>query len=159
LFRYFDRAFESMGEQLGAEPLVVPTLIPSTVLAKCNYFRSFPHNVTFTAHLREDAALIDDFRQLHQERDSLDNLALAAMEIPEACLTPALCYHIYYLNQNRTLTSPRVYGVCGKCFRYESTTLHGLERLWDFTMREVVFLGTAEEVLAKREKGIELMSE
>jgi seryl-tRNA synthetase len=42
----------------------------------------------------------------------------------------------------------------GKCFRYESTNLSGLERLWDFTMREVVFLGTAERVAQRRQDAI-----
>ena len=159
LFRYFDRVFEEMGLKLGAQRLIAPTLIPSTVLAKCNYFRSFPHNVTFAAHLREDAGRIDEFRQRHQDRDSLDDRSLFDMETPEACLTPALCYHVYHLNQGRGLgPGVKVYGLCGKCFRYESTSMRGLQRLWDFTMREVVFLGSADEVLEKREQGIELMA-
>src|SRR5262249_54180751 len=44
LFRYFDRAFETFGRAWGAEPLLTPTLIPTRVLAKCDYFRSFPHS-------------------------------------------------------------------------------------------------------------------
>ncbi|HZU38420.1 MAG TPA: aminoacyl--tRNA ligase-related protein, partial [Gemmataceae bacterium] len=50
------------------------------------------------------------------------------------------------------------YGVCGKCFRYESSNMQGLRRLWDFTMREIVFLGDRDGVLKRRERGIELMS-
>ena len=49
------------------------------------------------------------------------------------------------------------YGVCGKCFRYESSNMADLRRLWDFTMREVVFLGGREEVLERRERSIEMM--
>ena len=158
LFHYFDRVFEEMGEKLGASELIAPTLIPSEVLGKCNYFRSFPHNVTFAAHLQEDADRIEQFRQRHQDRDSLDDLSLFEMETPEACLTPALCYHVYHLHQGQALGSQvKVFGLCGKCFRYESTSMRGLQRLWDFTMREVVFIGSASDVLEKREQGIELM--
>ena len=29
----------------------------------------------------------------------------------------------------------------GHCFRYESRNIRGLERLWDFTMREIIYCG------------------
>jgi seryl-tRNA synthetase len=51
------------------------------------------------------------------------------------------------------------YGVCGKCFRYEASNLRDLRRLWDFTMREVVFLGGREQVLEKRARGVDLVGE
>jgi seryl-tRNA synthetase len=47
----------------------------------------------------------------------------------------------------------------GKCFRYESTNITGLDRLWDFTMREIVLVGTDDEVSQRRMKGIELVKE
>src|SRR5205807_9531888 len=86
--------------------------------------------------------------------------ALADMVTPEACLSPAVCYHVYHLNRGRTIPgSGLAFGVCGKCFRYESSNMAGLRRLWDFTMREVVFLGDREGVLQHRERSIELMGQ
>ena len=160
LFQYFDRVFEAFGNPWRAEPVRTPTLITSQVLSKCDYFRSFPQNVTFASHLREDAQLIDAFRARHQHADDVDDQALADMDRPEACLSPAVCYHVYHLNENRTVpASGLVYGICGKCFRYESSNISDLRRLWDFTMREVVFLGDREGVLAHRERSIEMMSD
>jgi seryl-tRNA synthetase len=52
-----------------------------------------------------------------------------------------------------------VHGICGKCFRYESSNIKDLRRLWDFTIREVVFMGAREEVLAARDRSIEMMSD
>lgn len=159
LFRYFDRAFEEYGRAWRAEPLLTPTLIPTRVLAQCDYFRSFPHNVTFACHLFEDASRIEGFRARHQEREELDDRALADMQTPEACLSPAVCYHVYHLNRGRVIPVEGLsYAICGKCFRYESSNMSGLRRLWDFTMREVVFLGDREEVLGRRQRGIELFS-
>ncbi len=160
LFDYFDRVFEAFGDPWRAEPLRTPTLIPSPVLSRCDYFRSFPHNVTFAAHLREESKLIDAFRARHQDANDVDELALADMDKPEACLSPAVCYHVYHMHQNQSVPAAGlVYGICGKCFRYESSNLTDLRRLWDFTMREVVFLGDREYVLAQREISIEMMSE
>lgn len=158
LFRYFDRVFEGFGAAWKTRPLLTPTLIPSRTLSKCDYFRSFPHNVTFTCHLHEDAETIERFRAAHQNREDLEPGALSSMATPEACLSPAVCYHAYHLNRDRTIpASGLVYGVCGKCFRYESSNISDLRRLWDFTMREVVFLGNRESVLREREVSIEKM--
>lgn len=142
LFRYFDRVFEGFGAPWRATPLMTPTLIPDGVLARCDYFRSFPQYVTFASHLREEVQVIDGFRARHQTAATVDDQALADMERPEACLSPAVCYHVYHLYQNRTVPAfGTIYGICGKCFRFESSNLSDLRRLWDFTMREVVFLG------------------
>jgi seryl-tRNA synthetase len=159
LFRYFDRAFEKLGGHWKARPLLTPTLIPTRVLAKCDYFRSFPHNVTFACHLPEDAETVADFRSRHQDREELDEQALGDMQTPQACLSPAVCYHVYHLYQGQTLpASGVVHGICGKCFRYESSNLSDLRRLWDFTMREVVFLGDRDAVLHRRDVGTDLVA-
>jgi seryl-tRNA synthetase len=159
LFNYFDRVFEDFGQPWQADPLLTPTLIPSRTLSRCDYFRSFPHNVTFASHLREDAQVIDAFRARHQTVEDLDDHALGDMERPEACLSPAVCYHVYHLHENQTLPAAGInYGICGKCFRYESSNLRDLRRLWDFTMREVVFLGSRDDVLAKRAVSMDMMA-
>jgi seryl-tRNA synthetase len=154
LYRYFDRVFEELGALWRAEPVLTPTLIPIQALAKCDYLRSFPHNVTFACHLHEDPSRVDDFRTRHVDREELDDKAFADMRSPEACLSPAVCYHTYHMHQGQTLPAEgAVYGVCGRCFRYESTNLSDLRRLWDFTMREIVFLGARDLVLRERERG------
>jgi seryl-tRNA synthetase len=158
LFDYFDRVFAKFGERWSAVPIRVPTLIPSSTLSRCDYFRSFPHNVTFAAHLREETKVIEDFRARHQSVDDLDAEALRDMEPPSACLSPAVCYHLYHLHENETLPAAGlVYGICGKCFRYESSNMADLRRLWDFTMREIVFLGARTHMLERRDETIEMM--
>ena len=155
LFRYFDRTFAELGDAWDARALLTPTLIPTRVLSRCDYFRSFPQNVTFASHLHEDLGVIDAFRARHDGRDDLDERAVGDMATPEACLSPAVCYHVYHLHQNQTIPSAgTAHAVCGKCFRYEAGNTSDLRRLWDFTMREVVFMGAREDVLREREAGI-----
>jgi hypothetical protein len=156
LFEYFDRSFEAFGAAWKPKRFQAPTLIPTEVLAKCDYFRSFPHNVTYACHLPEDPARIEDFRKRHHDRETLDDKALGDMVPPEVCLSPAVCYHVYYANRDRVVPAEVLaYTVIGKCFRYESKNMRDLRRLWDFTMREVVFIGTREQVLEERQKGID----
>lgn len=159
LFRYFDRCFESFGQPWKASPLMTPTLISDRVLALCDYFRSFPQYVTFASHLREEVEVIDNFRARHDTAGEIDSAALADMARPEACLSPAVCYHVYHLNQNRTVPDfGLTYGICGKCFRFESSNISDMRRLWDFTMREVVFLGARDPLLKAREQSIDMMA-
>ena len=131
-----------------------------TFTAAAENVSSIPQNVTFASHLREDLEVIDAFRARHEALDHLDDRALADMVTPEVCLSPAVCYHIYHLHQNRTLPSAgTAHGVCGSCFRYEAGNTSDLRRLWDFTMREVVFMGTREDVLQRRTTAIQKVAD
>lgn len=155
LFEYFDRRFAEFGRAWNPERMRAPTLIPTDVLSRCDYFRSFPHIVTFATHLPEDPRRVDDFRQRHDQRETLDDQAIGDMVTPSACLSPAVCYHAYYANRGRALDGVLAYSMIGKCFRYESSNTRDLRRMWDFTMRELVFLGDRDGVLGERSKGVE----
>jgi seryl-tRNA synthetase len=70
----------------------------------------------------------------------------------QTLLSPAVCYHLYFSLADKPLPGGRVVATAvGNCFRYESTNLTSLERLWNFTMREVIFVGDKDFVLDNRE--------
>src|SRR5262249_13163036 len=74
----------------------------------------------------------------------------------EACLAPAVCYHTYHSFEGQQIDpAGSVVTAAGRCFRYESTNLTGLERLGHFTMRQLVFLGTAELAAAQRRAAVD----
>jgi len=67
-------------------------------------------------------------------------------------LAPAVCYHAYPEWEGKTLGSePTLLTAVGRCYRYEGGNHIPLERLWDFTMREIIVLGTREQVEAQRQ--------
>ncbi|HYC52090.1 MAG TPA: hypothetical protein VEB19_13330 [Gemmatimonadaceae bacterium] len=59
--------------------------------------------------------------------------------------SPAACYHRYAALAGTTLTNSVVLGVHARCRRVEADP-RPLERATEFTMREVVVLGTAQDV-------------
>ena len=139
---------------------VYPTLIPAKTLGRCGYFSSFPQSVSMVTHLVEDYDRIEHFRQANANTTDLTVPDVTAFTTPEACLSPAVCYHCYRSLEGQTLKNDaNVVTTVGKCFRYESTNITGLDRLWDFTMREVIFVGTEEQVSTRRQKGIDLVME
>jgi seryl-tRNA synthetase len=155
--RAVDASCKQIGiAQFGAAEETYPTLIPASALGRCGYFSSFPQSVSMVTHLVEDIDAIEHFRQANTNVEQLTVPDARAFATPEACLSPAVCYHCYRsLEGESLLTGPRVVTTVGKCFRYESTNMTGLDRLWDFTMREVIFVGTGHEVMTRRHFGID----
>ena len=62
-------------------------------------------------------------------------------------LSPAVCYHAYPEWSGRTLgDTPTLLTARGQCYRYEDGNHVPLERLWEFTMREIIVIGTRQQV-------------
>jgi hypothetical protein len=149
---YFESKFRWLAGTFDARPYRFPTLIPAKYLGRINYFHSFPHYLTFATHLREDLDVIDAFSQ----SASYDEHGLVASHESfaqiQALLSPAVCYHLYFSLADKPLPGGKVIATAeGHCFRYESTNLVSLERLWDFTLWEVIFVGSKDFVLQHRE--------
>jgi seryl-tRNA synthetase len=152
LINYFEDRFLELADSFGAQPYRFPTLIPARYLDKVNYFSAFPHSLTFATHLRTDLDAIDHFAaQAACDEGGLNTPAEDFARV-ETLLSPAVCYHLYFALAGKPLPGGQVTATSvGNCFRYESSNLVSLERLWNFTMREVIFVGSKEFVLANRE--------
>ena len=158
LIAFFDGQFTELADSFGATSYRFPTLIPARYLERVNYFRAFPHSLTFVTHLREDLDTIDDFSQ-HAACDEHGlNTPPDSFSKTQTLLSPAVCYHLYFSLADKPLPgSGLVATAVGNCFRYESINLASLERMWNFTMREVIFVGLKDFVLQNRETGRERM--
>jgi seryl-tRNA synthetase len=144
LYRRLDRMFLSWAESFRAVDYRFPAFIPARELAKIDYFRSFPHLVTFPVALESSAANIERFtgNSILNGRGEVELTATAPVR---DALTPAACYHFYAHFQGERLAAPKYVTTCATCFRRESRYAP-LERQWSFSMREIVCIGTAEEV-------------
>jgi len=160
LIDFFEAQFVDLAGFFGAEPYRFPTLIPARYLERVNYFRAFPHSLTFATHLREDLDVIDDFAQHAGCDDHGLTTTPESFAKIQALLSPAVCYHLYFALADKPLPNGQVIGTAvGNCFRYEAINLVSLERLWNFTMREVIFVGSKDFVLENRERARLRMAE
>jgi hypothetical protein len=106
--------------------------------------------------LTEDFDLIEEFRRANEDQPRLIVPRAEAFGVPKVCAKPATCYHCYQGLAGGELSAPgKTFTAVGKCFRYESKNTVGLDRLWDFTMREIIFVGTADWVQSQRERAME----
>jgi len=158
LISFFERQFIALADSFGAAPYRFPSLIPAKSLERVGYFRAFPHSLSFVTHLREDLDAIDNFAQ-HAACDEHGlNTPVDSFAKIQALLSPAVCYHLYFALADKPLPGGKLAATAvGNCFRYESVNLASLERLWNFTMREVIFVGSKDFVLQNRETGRERM--
>jgi seryl-tRNA synthetase len=152
LMDFFESHFVDLADSFQAPPYRFPTLIPASYLERVNYFRAFPHSLTFVTHLREDLDAIDHFAQ-HASCDEHGlNTPPDSFSKIETLLSPAVCYHLYFALADKPLPNGQLAATAvGNCFRYEAINLNSLERLWNFTMREVIFVGSKDYVLQNRE--------
>lgn len=142
---------------LGAQPHVFPTLIAPEVLHRAGYFKAFPHSLCTVSHVRSDLERIEQFSAEAQK--DFARLSAETLSPPKALLSPAVCFHLYDLLRDRRLSAPCIGYALGKCFRYEAGNLSGLERQWDFSMFEIMTVGTQERVLQMRSACEEALAE
>lgn len=136
-----DAAALAWADELGATRHEYPSLIPIDVLRRAGYVRSFAPHLTLAGHLEPRDAVLT---RAGRDGEPIGTGDLAA---PSEALAPALCYHCYPAAARRALgTKPTILTMRGRCFRHEADTAAPLERLREFTMREIVVLGTFEQV-------------
>lgn len=155
LMEGFDRQFVQMASQFAAEPWQFPTLIGAELLDRCRYLSSFPQSLSVVAHLRPDLEAIDHFAKTARWDGTRLTVDTQDLDAVRCLLSPTVCFHCFGRLGGSTLRQDSTYTAVGKCFRYESGNLNGLERLWDFTMREIILVGSRSFVMDGRQKIIE----
>ncbi len=116
----------------------VPPALAFHTLARSDYFASFPQWLTLVSHLSDDENVLRQVAERHEpNRD--------AVTPPKAALNPAVCYHVYSAFAGQVIDGPRVITAQSTCWRHEGARHVALERQWAFTMREIVFVGKADD--------------
>ncbi len=123
LCRFFDARFLRMAHDAGATECRFPAVVSEATLAKAGYFEAFPDGATSVGT---------------GERRSW--------------LPPAVCYHAYEMLAGTELSLPTRLTAAQACFREADRRAHTRGRLWEFTMREVMFLGRPDWVREERDR-------
>jgi seryl-tRNA synthetase len=141
--------------EFGAAPMRYPTLLPTSVLARCGYLTSFPQHVMFATWLHADLDVYREFLAGAERGEDIDALVGRLSAGAGYCLPPTMCYHTFHQFAGGELAGPTTVTARGGSFRFESRYESDLERLWDFTIREIVFLGDRADVTGCRQRFLE----
>ena len=127
--------------ECGAVPMLFPPLMRVEDLDRFDYFRNFPQLPLLVARVRPEC--------LHDlsARSVTQTVSTSEMSPAEYALPSAACYNIYLHLSGTVLDGPRYVTTVANCFRNEKA-YDDLRRLWGFTMREIVCIGSQDEVQA-----------
>jgi len=137
LMNVIDDKFRKEALSLGAVEYHIPAMIDQDVLSKCGYFSSFPQHLTLAAHAKRNA-----YQQIAENKCICEKTAIVA----RSYFTPAACLHIYPMLENQDFTH-KVITTKARVYRYENEQFDGFTRFWDFTVREIVFVGNIDYVV------------
>ena len=136
VFKYFERGCYRLALQQNPEEYVYPIMIPTDYLKQCDYSNT-PSTTFFSAGFGSGQAPEDAKYQ------------------PRHAGKPAVCLHCYPHFENKVITRPVTITTQGRCYRYEPANVPpdicpGMN-LWEFIMRESIYLGTATFVRERLE--------
>jgi seryl-tRNA synthetase len=156
LFRFFERRFREIARDFGAEEQHYPVMVPSELLAEVGYFGHFPQHLTFCSHLPGSLPVL-------QAVAAQPETLLEHLQEPRHVLTPAVCLPCYRQNRGAVIDGVRTLTMQNHVFRYEGTNFRPMSRGWDFTVRDVVFFGSYDDLSRLRaevmERAVELCRE
>jgi seryl-tRNA synthetase len=154
------RAAELYADHFRAVPGSFPAFVDAEILQRCGYFDSHPNAVSFVGHMIEDFDAIEAFRQANACAEGALVPPSEHVHLPGLCLNPAACFPCYpTLEGQRIGRDGAALTWQGRVFRYESRNLAGLDRLWEFNVRELVFVGSEEYVAACRRRVLSVIGE
>lgn len=134
-----------------------PAMIKASLLARCGYFEMHPNALSFVSHLVNDFDEIEAFRQANSAATELKVTHSGAFAPVHHCLNPAACFPCYEAFENQDIDADgQVLTWKGRVFRYESHNTVGLDRLGEFNVRELVFIGTDDFVKKGRTDAMDL---
>lgn len=122
----------------GAEQRRYPAALPARGLDAMDYFHNFPHLAAPVSALSEPARARCAESGLPEGSVPAGDLTAAGYLLPSAA-----CYAVFLDLHGQRVAAPALVTTRASCFRSESE-YDDLRRLWNFQMREIVYLGTAD---------------
>jgi hypothetical protein len=140
-------------ERFEAREFSYPALIPATALQRCGYLARFPQRAIFATHLRCDADVHRSFVESVERATRINFEVFGRCEEVRDVLAPAMCLHTFNHCADTVLPA-RMSAVTskGRILRDGGRYHHALERLRDFTVREIVFIGSRNFVITARRR-------
>ncbi len=135
-----------------------PNVIPVESLAKANHISSFPEHLHFVSHLESDVKNLDEFAAATRGGNvdvlTNDSARFAPIQLVQ---NPSTCYHCYARRTGQDIGENTAVTAITKCHRYEAINLKQPGRLLEFSLREIIFLGTPDYVRETRAQSVSLI--
>lgn len=155
LVRAVDCRFRELAKQFRSREYAYSHILPVDYLENLHHFDSSPQNAMFASYIVPDVEIANQFIEETVTQDGVIPRKNGFLSKINHVLSPAVCYHVYLHLKNSILDENLMITTIGRNYRYEGRNAFLLERLWDFTAREIVFIGTPNFVQDMRNQLIE----
>lgn len=146
MFSRLDGHVRSLARKLQAEEVVYPVTISLETLRKSNFFSHYPQFANFISTLAPDLDSISAAAKALSKDGEFDFLDV--LRRPSCMCRSAGCLHSYPSYENQTFRDDQevVITMLGRIFRNEGSNIKSLERLQEYSMREIIFMGSPDFV-------------
>jgi len=162
LCRFFEQEFRAIAFRHHAEENRYPVLLPMEILEEVSYLAHFPQHATLCCHFPESLPVLDEIAEsVERSGGRLNDEQRSRALPPTHVLQPAVCLPCYRQHRNRVIPDGRCLSLTveNQVFRFEARNFRSLARLWNFHVRDLVFLGNRTDLVQLRRKVMEDTSE
>ena len=159
VFHAINRAVLKMAQDAGAVEQENPAVWPVRLFKMIDYFHEFPQQMILCAPVKDDFNSRSLFSKLYAKDKDFESVPMNEhMADATYGLQPAVCDCSYYTLEGSRAHRDTYYTTYNKVFRNEKSATNRLDRLTNFSVRDIMFVGGEEFVLEAREKLIEVLS-
>ena len=160
VFRALNGRVKAIADQLDAIEQEYPTIWPVKLFKAIDYFNEFPHQVIMCTSVKADFETRQAFASTYAKSQDYETIKMdGLMADSEYGLEPAVCDCCYYGLAGKRQLPNNLYTCYNKVFRNERSKTNRLDRLTNFSVRDIMFVGDESFVLESRQTLIEILSE
>ena len=147
MFEAFDKHLIKFSETQSAKQTMYPITVHFDNLLPAHYFQRTPQHAVFASPLIEDAKNISDFSKIITNEDQTTNIS-NYLKKPQSICRSAVCLNCYPSIKNKVLKANEnlCYTTQGRVFRHEYKKVTSMERLYEFSVRDIIYVGSKEYV-------------
>lgn len=154
-----NHSVQKMAAEFDAVEQEHPAVWPVRLFKMIDYFREFPQQMILCAPVKDDFKSRSEFSKRFGNDVDFDTVPMnELMADAKYGLQPAVCDCCYYTLEGAKNLQNGFYTTANRVFRNESSATNQLDRLTNFTVRDIMFVGNEEFVLESRQNIIERLS-
>jgi seryl-tRNA synthetase len=159
VFQSINRSVRDIAEELGAIEQEHPAVWPVRLFRMIDYFHEFPQQMILCAPVKDDFGSRKAFAERFRKDRDFDTVPMDELMADASYgLQPAVCDCCYYGLEGRRDHVDGYYTTYNKVFRNERSATNRLDRLTNFSVRDIMFVGSEAFVLEARQGLIERLS-
>lgn len=159
IFQALNATVRRMALEVGAVEQEHPALWPVRLFKMIDYFHEFPQQVVLCAPVKDDFQSRSTFSKRFAKDEGFETVPMDELMADGSYgLQPAVCDCCYYALEGSRTHTDTYYTTYNKVFRNERSATNRLDRLTNFSVRDIMFVGHEAFVLEARQKLIEVLS-